>query len=142
MGKFFLPLILVFALSSCLSRVDKHGYSFEISDHDQVVAGLTTKEDVLKIMGSPTFISDLDEEIWIYYSQDVKHLMFFRPKVVERNLLALKFNRNKTVRNIERITLDNEREDIVFNSETTNVESKKIGFFKSLFSNVGQVKPQ
>jgi outer membrane protein assembly factor BamE (lipoprotein component of BamABCDE complex) len=116
---------------------------FDLSDQEMVQEGITTKEQVLKFMGSPTFISDLDDdEAWVYYSEDVKRLLFFLPKIMEREILVVRFNNDQTVKELKRISLNHESKDLSFVTDHTKVESHKTGFFKSIFGNIGQVKPQ
>jgi outer membrane protein assembly factor BamE (lipoprotein component of BamABCDE complex) len=143
MKNFFCGLIFLITLSSCVSRLDKHGYMFDLSDHELVQEGITTKERVIKIMGSPTTISNFDQDsAWIYYSEDVNRFLFFNPKITARNILVVKFNAKETVKELKKISLQNEEKNLEFVSDYTAVDSHKVGFFKSIFSNVGQIKPQ
>ena len=134
---------MLITLNSCVSKVDKRGYMFDMSDHELLQEGITIKERVLKIMGSPTVISDLDnDEAWIYYAEDVKRLLFFKPDIISRDVLVVRFSNAGTIRELNRINLNDEEKQLQFASDFTSVESRKIGFLKSLFSNVGQVKSQ
>ena len=143
MKKNFFYIFLLIALNACISKVDKRGYMFDMSDHNLLQEGITSKERVLKIMGSPTLISDLDsDEAWIYYAEDLKRLLFFKPDVISRDVLVVRFNEVGTIRELSRIDLNDEEKQLQFAANFTNVESRKIGFLKSLFSNVGQVKSQ
>ncbi len=143
MKNFLLVIFLLTMLSSCVSRLDKHGYMFDLSDHDLLQEGVTSKEKLLHIMGSPTIISDLsDNEAWIYFSEKVEHFLFFIPKITERELLVVRFDETGLVKEIKKIDLNDEDKKLQFVTNYTAVESHKAGFFKSIFSNVGQVKPQ
>jgi len=143
MKKNFFYIFLLIALNACVSKVDKRGYMFDMSDHNLLQEGITSKERVLKIMGSPTLISDLDsDEAWIYYAEDLKRLLFFKPDIISRDVLVVRFNEVGTIRELNRIDLNDEEKQLQFAANFTNVESRKIGFLKSLFSNVGQVKSQ
>ena len=143
MKKNFFYIFLLIALNACVSKVDKRGYMFDMSDHNLLQEGITSKERVLKIMGSPTLISDLDsDEAWIYYAEDLKRLLFFKPDIISRDVLVVRFNEAGTIRELNRIDLNDEEKQLQFAANFTNVESRKIGFLKSLFSNVGQVKSQ
>ncbi len=138
----FLIIIFIFATSSCITRVDKHGFMFEFSDHEMLQEGITTKERVLNMMGSPTLISDFHEqETWIYFSEDLERFLFFKPKVVDRKILLIRFKLD-TISELQKFDLNNESKNLKFVSESTIVDSHKVGFFKSIFSNVGQIKPQ
>jgi len=143
MKKNFFYIFLLIALNACVSKLDKRGYMFDMSDHNLLQEGITSKERVLKIMGSPTLISDLDsDEAWIYYAEDLKRLLFFKPDVISRDVLVVRFNEVGTIRELSRIDLNDEEKKLQFAANFTNVESRKIGLLKSLFSNVGQVKSQ
>lgn len=142
MKNFLCYIFLLITANSCVSRVDKMGYMFELSDHDILQEGITSKERVLKIMGSPTLISDFDSEVWIYYSEDVKNFLFFKPEVTERNVLVIKFNDAQIIKEMKKINFADEAKKLNFVSNYTTVDSHKTGFFKSIFSNVGQIKTQ
>ena len=139
--KNFIYLLLITALTSCISKTNKHGYMFDLSDHDQLKEEITSKDTVLRIMGSPTLVTDLnDEETWIYFAEDVRTILFFKPEAVDRNILSIKFN-NNAIRELKRYNLTHQS-DLEFASHYTEVNSSKTGFFSSIFSNIGQVKPQ
>ncbi len=143
MKKNFFYIFLLIALNACVSKLDKRGYMFDMSNHNLLQEGITSKERVLKIMGSPTLISDLDsDEAWIYYAENLKRLLFFKPDIISRDVLVIKFNEIGTIRELNRFDLSDEDKQLQFAENFTNVESRKIGFLKSLFSNVGQIKSQ
>ncbi len=139
---FLLSIFFLMATSSCVSRLDKHGFMFEFSDHEMLQEGITTKERVLKMMGSPTLISDLDhDEAWIYFAEDFKGFLFLKPEIVERNILVIRFE-SDTIKELKKFSLENEAKNLQFVADYTAVDSHKVGFFKSIFSNVGQIKAQ
>ena len=143
MKNFFCSIFLLIFASSCASRVEKHGYMFDLSDHHLLQEGITTKERAAKIMGSPSFVSALDaDETWVYYSEDVKNFLFFIPDVTSRSLLFVRFDKKDMVKEVSRLGLDDEEKNLEFATNYTFVDSHKTGFLKSLFSNVGKVKPQ
>jgi len=139
----FLLVVVCLGAASCISRLEKHGYMFDLADHDLLQEGVTSKERVLKIMGSPTLISDLNQdEAWIYYFENVKHLLFFYPKIEERTILVLRFDNAGVVRELKSLNLEDQNSEVDFAKNYTAVDSHEVGFFKSIFSNVGQIKPQ
>jgi outer membrane protein assembly factor BamE (lipoprotein component of BamABCDE complex) len=139
----FLYIFLIFLSSACVSRVERHGFVFDFSDHEMLQEGITGKERVLKMMGSPSFVSDLDyDEAWIYYSQELKHFLFFKPKTVSREILVVRFDEKNLVKNLQKISLSDEERNLSFSTKQTTVEGHQVGLIKSFFSNVGQIKPQ
>lgn len=139
----FLIFLALAFLTGCLMRTEKHGYMFDLSDHNLIEKDISSKERVLKLMGSPTLVSNLDyQEAWIYYAEEVKHFLFFYPSVKDRKILLLKFDDSEIVRNVEFFDLKNEDRKTSFSSKYTVVDGHEEGVLKSIFGNVGQVRPQ
>lgn len=142
MKNIYIILFLLLFSFSCSSNRVKHGYMFDLADHEFLQEGVTSKERVMKIMGSPSIVSDIEDEVWIYYSEDVSNFLFFKPTVKNREILAIRFNEKDLIENIKKLSLNDEDKKVDFTYKHTPVIGHKTGFFKSLFSNVGQVKPQ
>lgn len=143
--KNFRGIFFVLVLASCVSRVERHGYMFDMSGYDAVQVGVTNKEKLLKLMGSPTLITDfegdrLQDSRWIYYSEDVKHFLFFRPKIVERKIVVMSFDEADMVNHIKTIDLNDDKAKFKFAQNQTPVGDHQRGLLKAFFSNVGQVK--
>lgn len=139
---FIAILMTVLLLETSCTRDQKHGYMFDMSDSHLLVVGATDKRQVARNMGSPTLISDFgDNESWIYYSEKSEELMFFMPEIVERDLMVVSFDGNDVVKKIDRIGL-NDEEKVRFSSKSTKIPEHEVGIFKSIFSNVGQVRAQ
>jgi outer membrane protein assembly factor BamE (lipoprotein component of BamABCDE complex) len=139
--KNFLAAFFILILSSCVSRLEKHGYMFDMSDHEMVQEGVTSKDRVLTMMGSPTLVTNFDDEVWIYYSEDVRHFLFFDPKIVDRKIMVLRFDKNNLVSELKNFGLDDDKKDLKFAENKTPVSDHERGIFKSFFANVGQIKP-
>lgn len=139
--KFFL-LIATLLLSSCLSRFEDRGYIFEGVAKNDLKVDISDKKEVLMFMGSPTIKMYGDNsENWIYLSENVKELLFFRPKIVKREAFVVKFAQNNRIHEIESYDLDNQR-SFSFDQTSTDVSSQNKGFFESIFGNIGQITPE
>ena len=141
--KFFTFLLLLFIISACSFRVEKSGYMFENNDINFIQKGVTSKNTLLKNLGSPTIISYAkDKEIWIYYSENIKYILFFKPTVMERDVLALKFDDEQRVNYIKKLNLEDADTKFFFNQNKTFVESHKGNIFKTLYENIGAIIPR
>ncbi len=136
-------LILAFFLtSSCLSHYQDHGYIFESIEKDQLKADLSSKNEVYAVMGSPTIKFEGENgENWVYYSENVRKLLFFKPKIMKREVFVVKFKDNDIIEEFATYSLNDQRE-IDFDEDFTQASDKKPGFFDSIFGNIGQVTPQ
>jgi len=113
---------------------------FDLVDTSRIEEGVTTKERVLRDLGSPTYISYLDkDEIWLYFYEKTDRVLFFRPKILDRQILLVNFQGSDTARVISKLDLLDEDKNFRFNKKFTKVSTEKDGFFKGLFGNVGQV---
>ena len=136
-----LIITIFLLLSSCLSQIDKRGYSFELSDHQLVRESISDKNFVTDSMGYPTFsIDDENGELWVYFSEDVERFLFFKPNILKRDMMVLSFDNKGIVKKIDHYDLNNENK-IQFASNYTEVESQKKGVFSQIFSNIGKVRP-
>ena len=116
---------------------------FENTDINIIKKGVTSKNTLLNAFGSPTIISFYnDKEVWIYYSENIKHILFFKPKVIEREALVIKFDNEDRVSNIKKIDLGDEDREFFFNQNRTFVKSHKNNFFKSIYENIGSIRPR
>ena len=138
--KIIILSFLIFT-TSCLSRVEKSGYSFDLTNYE-VKKGVSTKVEILQNMGSPTLIDDIDgSESWIYLEEDIKRLLFFKPKIIKRNIMLLTFNDKNIVKTLNNYDLKSENK-IKFDSNKSAVTENKKGFFADIFGNIGQIRPQ
>ena len=141
--KIFTFVLIFFIISSCSFRVDKSGYMFENSDINFIKKGVTSKNTLLKNLGSPTVFSYIkNEEVWIYYSESVKHVLFFKPYAIERDILVLKFDEEERVSSFKKLDLNDEDNKYFFNQNKTYVESHKSNFFKAIYENIGTILPR
>lgn len=88
-------LLVFFCLSSC-KRYETNGYIFNGSE-GAIAKGETTKSDVLRIMGSPSF---KDETGYYYIYLKEYKIAFFDPKTVEYKGMLIGFDESDIVNNI------------------------------------------
>ncbi len=131
--------ISLISLTSC-SQIEKRGYSFELSDYQLLKEKINNKNDALNFMGYPSFVSEADQkELWIYYSEDVKKLLFFKPEILDRKIITISFDNNNVVEKIKSYDLADQN-SVKFNQNYTEVTSQKKSWWSQIFGNIGQVK--
>ncbi len=129
-------LTILLLLTSCLSRIENKGYSFDLTEY-KVKNGLSSKGEILKNMGSPTFISYIDDEIfWIYFEEKIKKILFFKPKILNRHILLIKFDNNNIVSRLNQYSLDSQK-NIIFNKSRTILDSNNKSSLLEMFYNLG-----
>ncbi|MEG9862264.1 MAG: outer membrane protein assembly factor BamE [Parvularculales bacterium] len=67
-------------------------------------ANLTTREQVMETFGTPSTKSILGNT-WYYASTHVQEFMFYRPEIIDQEVVAVSFNQNGGVTSIKQYTL-------------------------------------
>lgn len=100
-----------------------------------------SQSEVRDIMGSPSVISSLDHRTWIYMNATMRRVAFFEPKELERNVVAVQFNRDGNVEKVIQLTKDNGK-DITISSDSTPVMGSEDSFMEKYFGGVGYMPIQ
>ena len=127
---------LAATLGGCLGYDGEvqHGYVVDAPTLAQVKSG-TTKENTLKIMGTPSTTSTVGGDAWYYISQktDAK-LQFMKPEIVDQRVVAIYFKGGKVERVANYGLEDGRVIDVV--SRATPPGGQASAFIKNLFRNL------
>ena len=129
--------ILFFQFNSCgLKVVENHGQVYEKNiNFKELKVGKTKKDDVVKLLGSPSTTSNFDDEqSWIYISSEFKKFIFLDGSNTDQKVLILSFNQN-TLKNKELLSR-NDINDIEYEDTITDSRGKKINWIKEFFTNL------
>lgn len=128
---------LYLLLAACAPEVVTQGHVKLYDSREKLQAGASTKQEVLKLMGSPTSVSSFGEERWYYISAKKQARAFLEPKVVEQNVLALTFDPEGTVMKIETYDLA-DAQKVAISKDATPTEGHSIGVVEQLVGNLGR----
>ena len=139
--KLFLCGLFFVALSACSSDVFLMQTGNMPSDDkiEQIKVG-QTQDEVRYLLGSPSSVSSLEENQWVYMSSTLKKVAFLAPKIVDRDVLTVDFDKNGKVSKFARLNETNGAE-IKPDSDETQSGGHKVGFFKKYFGGVGTFSP-
>lgn len=131
-------LTVGFTLFACTPTIDYRGYLLHPRDIAKIHTGLT-KTQVLSLLGSPSTIGMVKNQgdKFYYISSVVESEAFFRPKVIDRKILAIHFDREDRVDGFATYGLEN-GQIVNFSSRETPVNDKGLSILQELFRNVGQ----
>ncbi|MCC3304773.1 outer membrane protein assembly factor BamE [Sneathiella sp. HT1-7] len=131
--------VLGLALTACDPIKTNQGYRLDPEQLAQIEAGVTNKDSVQAIMGSPSSIATFQTEgdAWYYISSKTEHLAFFAKEVTERDIVIVKFDINDTVAEIRDLKKEDGQEIEVVERETPT-GGRKLGLLEQLFGNLGR----
>ncbi len=134
-------LFILIILSSC-AQINKNGYSFELSDYKNLKEKINDKNDTLTAMGYPTIEENFaGNDFWIYYSEDAEKLLFFKPKILEREIFVIAFDRSQKIKEINNYSLKDESSFAFIDNYASVLDQNKVSWWKEIFNNIGKIRP-
>lgn len=127
-------------IAGCTATYKNHGYVPLEEDLAEIVVGVDTRATVEDLVGAPTSRALLNDEGYFYVRSRVKTFGARRPEVVERQVLAISFDGEDVVENIERFGLEDGRV-VTLSRRVTDGGISDISFLQQLLGNLGQFDP-
>jgi len=133
----FSSLAVFFIMTGCESHVDSRGNSPDPKTVKSIQPGVHKRQDVERRLGTPSTTTAFDNEVWYYISGRVKSVAFFKPKLLKRRILTVKFDKNGIVQQIYELDTTKQKE-IVFIERETPTKGKELTFIQQVIGNVGK----
>ncbi len=128
------------ALAACSPSYQNHGYVPPESDLENLIVGTDTRATVDDLIGPPSVSGMVGDGDYYYVRTRKSTTLMLRPKVVEREVLAISFNADDTIANIERFGLE-DGQIVPISRRVTDSSVVKNGFLRQLLSNIGAINP-
>jgi hypothetical protein len=89
-------------------------------------------------LGSPSAVSTFDNNTWYYISQTTDRVAFYMPRVIKRDVVAIKFNQaDEKVASVNTYTLKDGKV-IAYNGRETPTRGREMTILEQLLGNVGR----
>jgi len=135
-----LAMLCLVSAMACTAAYRNHGYVPNDEDLNALVVGVDTRATVDDVIGAPSAAGLLSEGDYYYVRSRIREYGMFRPEVVERQVLAISFNEDETIANIERFSLaDGNVVPLTRRVTDSSVVGK--GFLRQLIGNFGNLDP-
>lgn len=133
-----LVAVAAVATSGCSSIREPRGYIVDPVLTNSIQPGIDNQTSVAGTLGRPTFTSQYGQPTWYYVSSTTGRKPFVNPKIIQHNVLAVRFDGAGNVIAAERTGLDN----VVYLSpdgDKTPTLGRERSFLEDLFGNIGSV---
>ena len=125
-------------LSACSATFRNHGYAPTDDQLAEVLVGVDTRETLASTIGAPSAAGLLTTSGWYYTQSRFRHYAYNKPEEIERQIVAVSFDDEGVVSNVERFGLEDGRV-IALSRRVTDSNIKGISFLRQLFGNFGRV---
>ncbi|PIE08167.1 MAG: cell envelope protein SmpA [Rhodobacterales bacterium] len=132
MVKRFAALAALSAVVSCSPVLTYHGFVPTEEDLAEIEVGLDTRATVASIIGKPGTAGLLDKSGWYYVRSEFRHVPVRGPQEIDREVVAISFDDENIVTNIERFGLER-GEVVVLSRRVTDSNIANVSFLGQLF---------
>jgi len=133
-----ISILLLTFLVGCAATFSNHGYAPTDSELKSIVVGVDDRAAVEKTIGRPASTGMLKDSGWYYVSTKVRHFSYKEANIVDRQLVAISFNKRGIVENVERFTLADGRV-VALSRRVTKTGIKGVSFIGQMLGNLGRV---
>ena len=130
--------IAILGLSACVASYRNHGYLPPEDVVSEIVVGVDTRDTVAEVAGSPSSAGLLSDSGYYYVRSRVRSFAFQAPKVIERQVLAVTFDVDGVVANVERFGLEDGRV-ITLERRVTETSVVDRTFLRQLLGGLGRI---
>jgi outer membrane protein assembly factor BamE (lipoprotein component of BamABCDE complex) len=125
------------ALAACSVPVDQRGNLPEKQALEQIKPGVTDKATVTRLLGSPSSVATFEPNTWYYVSQKTKEVAFFKPQLLDQEVLAIDFDKDGVVHDVRHRGFE-DRQQVTPNPNATPAPGREFSFLEQLIGNFGK----
>jgi outer membrane protein assembly factor BamE (lipoprotein component of BamABCDE complex) len=125
-------------LANCAPDVEQRGNLPSADKLSEIHAGTTTKDEVTKILGTPSSVSVFNnDKSWYYISRRTSQTAFFDPDVLDQQVYIVKFNDQGVVTAVDHKVLEDGKE-VTPVARATPAPGRELSFLEQLIGNLGK----
>jgi outer membrane protein assembly factor BamE (lipoprotein component of BamABCDE complex) len=134
----FCAIFVTGAFVSCAPAVEQRGNLPTAEKIAEIHPGSTTKDEVTKILGTPSSASIFNnDKAWFYISRRTSQTAFFEPDVLDQQVYIVDFDDNGVVKAVEHKGLE-DGTPITPVARATPAPGRELSFLEQLIGNLGK----
>jgi outer membrane protein assembly factor BamE (lipoprotein component of BamABCDE complex) len=130
-------VVLLLVAAACAPATRNRGSVLPAEGSFAFEPGVTTREDVLESLGSPSSANLFGGETWYYISSRTETSGALDPEVIDQRVLAVAFDQDGKVKEVTELGLE-DREIVELVSRETPTYGKQLGVLQQLVGNIGR----
>jgi len=128
----------VVAVVGCTTMTRKHGFVPLPEDLEQMSVGVSTRDDIITLVGPPTTGGAVDASTLYYVETERSRFGPFEPEIVDRNVVAISVTPGGVLSNIERFGLEDGRV-VVLSRRVTDDGIADVTVISQLLGAIGRI---
>jgi outer membrane protein assembly factor BamE (lipoprotein component of BamABCDE complex) len=86
--------------AACTPTISTHGHRVDADRLAQIQPGVSSREEVARLLGSPSTVGTFDQESWFYVSQRSEVVSFYQAYITEQDVVRIDFDANGIVKDV------------------------------------------
>jgi outer membrane protein assembly factor BamE (lipoprotein component of BamABCDE complex) len=124
-------------IAGCAASVEQRGNLPSQDKLAEIHPGSTTKDEVIKILGSPSSVSIFNDNSWYYISRRTGQVAFFDPDVLDQQVYIVNFDDQGVVKAVDHKGVEDARAiDPV--ARATPAPGRELSFLEQVIGNLGK----
>tara|TARA_Y100001001_G_scaffold163878_1_gene194199 strand:+ start:1691 stop:2194 length:504 start_codon:yes stop_codon:yes gene_type:complete len=128
--------LVILTATSCAPSRALHGNLVTPDRTENLAFGKSTKDDVMRALGSPTSRAAFNDNIWYYIGIETTKQGFMDPKIKNKKVVLVAFDEQGALSRFENITEDGV--DVPIVSRETPTHGTNLTVLEQLLGNVGR----
>ncbi len=124
-------------LAACAPNVDQRGNLPGPDKLAQIHPGATTRDQVAKILGTPSSTGIFDDKRWYYISRRTSQVAFLDPDLLDQQVYIVNFDDKGVVQGVDHKDLQDGRE-IEPAPGATPAPGRELTFLEQVLGNIGR----
>jgi outer membrane protein assembly factor BamE (lipoprotein component of BamABCDE complex) len=129
--------LTVAGLAACAPQVSQHGHTVDPDSVSRITPGVTSQEEVARLLGSPSMLATFASDRWYYVTQRRESRSFFQNEIIEQDVLTVTFDDRGIVREVEFQGMD-QAMAIEPDPDTTRTLGNELTIVEQLIGNIGR----
>ena len=130
-------LALPLAVAGCDTIVDQRGFAATPGSVEKLEIETQSREDVVRLIGTPTAVSTFDPNVWYYINQRQEQFAFLKPTLAQQSIMQVTFADTGRVKDLKYYDLKDAK-DVAMVSRVTPTSGKELSVVEQIMGNVGR----
>ena len=132
----FFSALACLVISGCAAEIHQRG-NLPTEEKLGQVRPCISREQVQSILGSPSTMATFTDQSWYYIGQKVEDYAFYRPKVLDRQVVVIQFDNDGLVSEVKRLDKEDGKA-IEMVERTTPTVGREFSIMQQIFGNLGR----
>ena len=125
------------AAAGCSPTVTNHGYRLDPNLMAQIRPGVTSRDQVARLLGSPSSVGTFGDQSWYYVTQRTEQMSFYQSKVADQRVVRIDFDPSGVVSDVDQRGLQEAR-NVVPAKQVTPSTGNELTLLQQFVGNIGR----